>query len=372
MELIGESKKETGNHAYCSYVLQSNNVKFVITAPYLTEYKHPNSKTPYPNFDANKANHFVSRHGNGVYAVGIEVENAEEAFKISTSRGATGILSPTILEAKEGGKVVIAEILIYTENDPQHPQRKSETVMRFIQYDNFDGPFLPGYRAVKDPSPLNYGINSIDHVVGNIFSLEKIVSDLKQWTGMHTFAKFSKEEIQTKWTSLNSEVLSSNNLKVLLPLNESAEGKKESQILEYLKAYNGPGVQHIALKSGNIFATVTAMMKMKEFGFDFIPTPAIYYEDPIIINRIENHLEAEEQKAVKELGILVDLDEEGILLQIFTKPLFDRPTVFVEIIQRKCKGVTIEVPGCGGFGKGNFKALFESIERLQELRGGLI
>jgi len=114
------------------------------------------------------------------------------------------------------------------------------------------------------------------------------------------------------------------------------------------------------------------MKKMKEFGFEFIPTPDTYYEDPIIIDRLENNLEPEERKAVKDLGILVDLDDEGILLQIFTKPLFDRPTVFVEIIQRKCKGVTIEVPGCGGFGKGNFKALFESIERLQDLRGGLI
>jgi len=158
----------------------------------------------------------------------------------------------------------------------------------------------------------------------------------------------------------------------LLPINESAEGKRESQILEYLKAYNGPGVQHIALKSTNIFATVLAMTKMQEFGFEFISIPSTYYEDPMIIDRLENHLEPEERKTVKELGILVDLDEEGILLQIFTKPLFDRPTVFVEIIQRKCRGVTIEIPGCGGFGKGNFKSLFESVERLQELRGGLI
>jgi len=199
-----------------------------------------------------------------------------------------------------------------------------------------------------------------------------VISDLKDWTGMHSFAKFTKEEIQTKYTSLNSEVLSNNDSRLLLPINESAEGKKESQILEYLKAYNGPGVQHIALKSSNIFATVIEMTKMKEYGFEFISIPSTYYEDPVIIDRLENHLEPDEQKTVKELGILVDLDEEGILLQIFTKPLFDRPTVFVEIIQRKCRGVTIEIPGCGGFGKGNFKSLFESVERLQELRGGLI
>jgi len=212
----------------------------------------------------------------------------------------------------------------------------------------------------------------MDHVVGNVFDMNKIIKDLKTWTGMHTFAFFTKEEIQTKWTSLNSEVLSNNTCRVLLPINESAEGKAESQILEFLKAYNGPGVQHIALKSDNIFASVKAISSMKEIGFSFIPTPATYYEDPMIINRMENNLDSKEIEAIKELGILVDLDEEGILLQIFTNPLFDRPTVFIEIIQRKCKGKTIEVPGCGGFGKGNFKALFESIERLQQARGGLI
>jgi len=372
MELVAESKKETGNHQYSSYVLQIREVKFVVTAPYLAEFKHPDNRMPNPKFSAEQANLFFKRHGNGVRAVGVEVKDAVEAYKVTTSRGAKGVVEPTVLEAKEGGRVIFSEILLYDEEDPNAPNKKSDTVMRFIQYDNFKGPFLPGYRAVKDPSPLDYGIKCIDHCVGNIFTLDKIVADLKNWTGMHTFAKFTKEEIQTKWTSLNSEVVSNNDSRLLLPLNESAPGKKESQILEYLKAYNGPGVQHLALKSANIFATVSEMNRMKEFGFEFIPNPSTYYDDPIIIERMQNHLTPEEQKGVKENSILVDLDEEGILLQIFTKPLFDRPTVFFEIIQRKCQGVTIEVPGCGGFGKGNFKALFESIERLQELRGGLI
>jgi 4-hydroxyphenylpyruvate dioxygenase len=373
MEYIGESKKETGNHEYISYVLQTGGIKFVVTAPLLAQFRHPSSKTPHPKYDAEKAMRFFSRHGNGVSAIGIEVQDAAEAYKVATSRGAPGILEPTVVENHgEEGRVVMAEILVYNEEDPKHPEKKSETVFRFIQYDKFDGPFLPGYKRVKDPSPVNYGLYRIDHVVGNVFDMNKIVADIKNWTGMHTFAGFTKEEIQTKWTSLNSEVLSNNDSRVLLPINESAEGKAESQILEYLKAYNGPGVQHIALKSDNVFKTVKSIAAMKEFGFDFIPTPASYYEDPVIIDRLENHLEPAEREAVKELGILVDLDDEGILLQIFTKPLFDRPTVFVEIIQRKCKGVTIEVPGCGGFGKGNFKSLFEAIERLQAERGGLI
>jgi len=374
MELIGISKKETGNHEYSSYVLQRNEVKFIVTAPYLSGFQHPQNKMPNPKYNTEKAVHFFGRHGTGVSAVGVEVADTHEAYKIATSRGAISVLEPLELKASEeegGGRVIIAEILIYNEEDSKHPEKKSETVMRFIQYDNFNGPFIPGYRRVKDPAPLNYGIKRMDHVVGNVFTLEKIISDLKNWTGMHTFSKFTKDQIKTKYTSLNSEVLSSNDSRVLLPINESAEGKAESQILEYLKAYNGPGVQHIALKSDNVFATVRSIGAMKEFAFDFIPTPSSYYEDPVIKERMEG-LTPEEQKEVKELGILIDLDDEGILLQIFTKPLFDRPTVFVEIIQRKCKGVTIEIPGCGGFGNGNFKSLFEAIERLQADRGGLI
>jgi len=171
---------------------------------------------------------------------------------------------------------------------------------------------------------------------------------------------------------LNSEVISSNNERVLLPINESAPGKKESQITEYLKAYNGPGVQHLALKSSNILATVKAMREHSDVGFEFIPTPAVYYQNPEIVKIMKENLTTEEADAIMELSILIDKDEEGLLLQIFTKPLFDRPTLFVEIIQRKCAGETIEIPGCGGFGRGNFKALFESIERMQAERGGLL
>jgi len=166
--------------------------------------------------------------------------------------------------------------------------------------------------------------------------------------------------------------LASDNERVLFPINESAPGKKESQITEYLKAYNGPGVQHIAMKTNNVLATVKVMHENSDCGFEFMNTPRSYYQSPEIASMMKENLTEEEADAVIELGILIDKDDEGILLQIFTKPLFDRATVFVEIIQRKCMGETIDIPGCGGFGKGNFKALFEAIERLQEARGGLL
>jgi len=233
---------------------------------------------------------------------------------------------------------------------------------------NYNGPFLPGYNQVKDLHPLDYGVQRLDHCVGNVWDLEKTVADAKKWLGFHTFSKFTKEQIQTPWTALNSEVLSNNNSRVLLPINEHAESKKESQIIEYLKAYNGPGVQHLALKTPNILTAVKTMKDNSEVGFQFMNTPKSYYQDPKVIKAMKDHLTPEEADAVMELGILVDMDGEGVLLQIFTLPLFDRPTIFIEIIQRKCMGETLDLPGCGGFGNGNFKALFEAIERLQAMR----
>jgi len=373
MELIAESRNETGNQLYASYVLQTNQVKYVVTAPYNGAYPHSNSKPPNPKFDVERHKKFFERHGTGVSALGIEVKDAAEAYRITTSNGAKGVLEPTVIEAAGvKGKVIIAEIDMYSDLTSTNELHKGYTVLRFVQYDGYDGPYLPGYRAVKDPKPLNYGIQRMDHVVGNVWDMEKTVENLRKWTGFHTFAKFTKEDVQTPWTSLNSEVLASNNERVLFPINEPAPGKKESQITEYLKAYNGPGVQHIALKTNNVGHTVKAMKDASEFGFEFMNTPKSFYEDPAIFQIMKDNLTEEECDAVIDLGILIDKDDEGILLQIFTKPLFDRPTIFVEIIQRKCAGETVDVPGCGGFGKGNFKALFQAIERLQEARGNLV
>jgi 4-hydroxyphenylpyruvate dioxygenase len=372
MELVAQSLNETGNYTYASYVLKTHDVKIIVTAPYLSQSKRPEDHPPNPKYDPERARRFFNRHGLGVSACGVEVVDAAEAYNITTQNGAKGILEPTVLLDNNGGKVVIAEIDLYSDLTSDDPLHASETVIRFIQYSNFQGHFLPGYRPVEDPRPLDYGIIRIDHVVGNVFNMDNVVNQLKKWIGFHTFAKFSKEEIQTPWTSLNSEVLASNNERVLFPINESAPGKKESQITEYLKAYNGPGVQHIAMKTNNVLAAVKVMSENSDCGFEFMKTPLQYYHSPEIAKMMKENLTEEEADAVIELGILIDKDDEGILLQIFTKPLFDRATVFIEIIQRKCMGETIDIPGCGGFGKGNFKAPFEAIERLQEARGGLL
>jgi len=371
MTLVAESKKETGNHSYSSYVLKEGDIKFIITAPYLSEFVHPADKKPNPTYDAARAKRFFQRHGSGVSAVGVVVDDVRAAYQSAVEKGAKSVLAPTEVKA-EKGSVVFAELEVYGDDTTGNPLHLSETVLRLVQYIDFEGPWLPGYRAVEDKHPLDYGLIRMDHVVGNVYDMNKICADIKKWTGFYTFGGFTKEQIQTPWTSLNSEVLSSNNNRVLMPINETAEGKKESQIMEYLKAYNGPGVQHIAIKSSNIFRSVSTMRQNSHVGFEFIPTPKSYYEDPVIIERMANNLTKEEIEGVLANDILVDLDDEGVLLQIFTKPLFDRPTVFVEIIQRKCMGKTIEVPGCGGFGTGNFKSLFEAIERMQAARGGLL
>eukprot|EP01113_Clastostelium_recurvatum_P050360 TRINITY_DN950_c0_g1_i2.p2 TRINITY_DN950_c0_g1~~TRINITY_DN950_c0_g1_i2.p2 ORF type:complete len:445 (+),score=111.19 TRINITY_DN950_c0_g1_i2:76-1335(+) len=367
MAYIGESRHETGNHMYCSYVLRTNDIKYIFTAPYLTQMQTAETKTPYPKYDPERAKKFILRHGNGVSAVGVEVADAAEAYRIATANGAPGILPPTVLE-ENGGRVVISEIEFYGDRTSSDPLHQTETVLRFISYEGYNGPFIPGYQAVQDPTPLDYGVEKMDHCVGNVWTMETCIANLKKWIGFHTFSKFTKEQIQTPWTALNSEVLSSNNQRVLLPINEHAESKKESQILEYLKAYNGPGVQHLALKTPNILKAVKLMKDNSDVGFSFMNTPRSYYEDEKVARAMKKHLTEAEADAVMELGILVDLDGEGLLLQIFTLPLFDRPTIFIEIIQRKCMGETLDIPGCGGFGNGNFKALFEAIERLQAMR----
>eukprot|EP01129_Flabellula_baltica_P000154 TRINITY_DN1019_c0_g1_i1.p1 TRINITY_DN1019_c0_g1~~TRINITY_DN1019_c0_g1_i1.p1 ORF type:complete len:430 (+),score=120.52 TRINITY_DN1019_c0_g1_i1:62-1291(+) len=360
-QLTAVSKHETGNHAYASYVLESANVKWVVTAPYLSEFEHPVNDTPLPDFDGKLITDFVVKHGNGVGVIGILVDDAAEAYRSAVERGATGAREPTELSRDgEEGSVVISEIVMY-----------GSTRIRFYQSKGFKGPFLPGYQQAEDSRKFDYGLYRMDHVVGNVYDLEEQVAKVKSWLGFHTFAKFTKEDIQTEYTSLNSEVLSNDLETVLLPINEPAKKKKESQITEYLKANNGPGVQHIAIFTPSILETVK-MMREAAVGFEFIPTPSTYYDDEKVKEIIGEHLTPEAAEELKEYGILADEDDEGVLLQIFTKPLFDRPTIFVEIIQRLCHGEVVDKPGCGGFGKGNFRALFESIERLQAERDMLL
>jgi len=304
-----------------------------------------------------------------VAVIGVKVSNATEAYEKSTGKGepdadtyAKGRTPPTTLK-DENGTVVISEIFIY-----------GDTILRFVEYiEGYTGLFLPLYQAVTDPSPLDYGIQRMDHVVGNVPELDTVVENFKKWFGFHVFAFFTKEDIQTEYTSLNSTVMSNNYDTVLLPLNEPAKKKRESQITEYLKANNGPGVQHIAMFTPEILSSIKEISDSSHIGgFELIPTPPEYYNDPDVQSIMKEHLTDEAIQLVKKYGILVDRDTEGVLLQIFTKPLFDRPTLFCEIIQRICHGEVVDKPGCGGFGKGNFRALFESIERMQAQRHMLL
>jgi len=324
---------------------------------------------PHPNFNGEVIKNWVGKHGNGVGAIGLKVSNATEAYEKSTGKGqpdpenwAKGRTPPSVVKSDKGS-VIVSEIFIY-----------GETILRFVEYcDGYDGPFLPGYESYQDPSPLDYGIQRMDHVVGNVPELEPVVENIKKWLGFHVFAFFTKEDIQTEWTSLNSTVMANNYDTVLLPINEPAKKKRESQITEYLKANNGPGVQHIAMFTPEILSTIQEIKNSGHIGgFELIPTPKEYYDDEDVKSIMNEHLTEDAIKMVQEFGILADRDTEGVLLQIFTKPVFDRPTLFVEIIQRICHGEVVDKPGCGGFGKGNFRALFQSIERLQAARDMLL
>jgi len=340
----------------------------VILSPYLSEFVHPEQKFPHPNWNANYVRDWVGKHGNGVAVIGLKVGNAKEAYERSTGVGerdpseyAKGRTPPTELK-DEHGSMIVAEVFLY-----------ADTIVRFIEYKDYKGPYLPGYQPVDDPNPFSYGIQRMDHVVGNVPELDPMVEKIQKWFGFHVFAGFTKEDIATEWTSLNSKVMANNYETVLLPLNEPAKKKRESQITEYLKAYNGPGVQHIAMFTPEILSTIQEMVAAStQGGIELIPANEEYYNDKDVQDIMKEHLTADAIELVKKYGILVDRDAEGVLLQIFTKPLFDRPTLFCEIIQRICHGEVVDKPGCGGFGKGNFRALFQSIERMQAARGMLL
>jgi len=226
MQLIARSMHETRNHRYASFVLQSHDVKWVVVSPYLSEFEHPVQGQPHPNFDGEYMKNWVAKHGNGVAVIGVKVGNATEAYEKATGKGepdpenwAKGRTPPTVLKG-EKGSVVVSEIFIY-----------GDTILRFMEYqDGYAETFLPGYESVKDPSPLNYGIQRMDHVVGNVPELTPVIENIKKWLGFHVFAYFTKEDIQTEWTSLNSTVMSNNYNTVLLPINEPA---KKTRIANY-------------------------------------------------------------------------------------------------------------------------------------------
>ncbi|GAB3532623.1 4-hydroxyphenylpyruvate dioxygenase [Pontibacter brevis] len=330
-KLVAYAGPETGIRDRASYVLVQDKVRFVLTTSLL------------PDSDISR---HVQQHGDGVKVLALWVDDAEKSFYDTVARGAKPAIEPQTLQ-DEHGEVKIAAIHTY-----------GETIHTFVERRNYSGPFMPGYRAKStelEVEPL--GLKYVDHCVGNVElgRMNEWVEFYEKVMGFQLLITFDDKDISTEYTALMSKVVSNGNGYVKFPINEPAKGKKKSQIDEYLEFYRGAGVQHIAIATDDILHTVA---ELRRRGVEFLYVPETYYED--LFERVGQI--DEEMEALKALNILVDRDEEGYLLQIFTKPVEDRPTVFYEIIQRK---------GAKSFGKGNFKALFEAIEREQELRGNL-
>ena len=330
-QLVAYRGPETGTRDRASYLLQQHKVRLVLTSALAPD--HP------------IADH-VNRHGDGVRDIALWVDDARTAFDLAVERGARSVQKPTVLR-DDFGEVVLAGIHTY-----------GDTIHSLVERRNYKGLFLPGFQAVTprySPSPI--GLQYVDHCVGNVElgAMNTWVNFYQEVMGFRNLISFDDKDISTEYSSLMSKVVASGNDRIKFPINEPAQGRKKSQIDEYLDFYRGPGVQHIAIATDNIVETVTAL---RDRGVDFLQVPKAYYDSVLDrVGRIDEDL-----APLKELDILVDRDDEGYLLQIFSKPVQDRPTLFYEIIQRK---------GAKSFGKGNFKALFEAIEREQAARGNL-
>jgi 4-hydroxyphenylpyruvate dioxygenase len=330
-QLLAYRGPETGTRDRASYLLQQNRVRLLLTTAVSPEHEI--------------AAH-VHRHGDGVRDIALWVDDARGAFATAIERGAAPVQQPTVLQ-DDDGEVVIAGIRTY-----------GDTIHSLVERRNYRGTFLPGFQPVASvfaPDPI--GLLHVDHCVGNVElgAMNKWVGFYQDVMGFRNLISFDDKDISTEYSSLMSKVVASGNDRIKFPINEPAAGRKKSQIDEYLEFYRGPGVQHLAIATGDILHTVSAL---RDRGVEFLRVPITYYDTLLErVGKID-----EDMAPLKELGILVDRDDEGYLLQIFTKPVQDRPTVFYEIIQRK---------GARSFGKGNFKALFEAIEREQALRGNL-
>jgi len=322
---------ETGTRDRASYMLEQGNVRLVLTTPL-----RPDSEI---------ATH-VHKHGDGVKDIALWVDDARRAFQLAVERGAKPAYEPKSL-VDEQGEVVIAAIHTY-----------GETIHSLVERKNYKGPFMPGFVPFAGKGGgEGVGLKYIDHCVGNVElgAMNKWVKYYADVLGFTQLISFDDKTISTEYSALMSKVVANGNGRIKFPLNEPAKGKKKSQIDEYLEFYQGPGCQHIAIATDNIIDTVT---RLRDNGVEFLRVPGTYYDT--VIERV-GHID-EDLAPLRDLGILVDRDEEGYLLQIFSKPMEDRPTLFYEIIQRK---------GAKSFGAGNFKALFEALEREQDLRGNL-
>jgi 4-hydroxyphenylpyruvate dioxygenase len=329
---LAYSGPETGDREKVSYAVRQNKLTFVLTTPLRAN---------------NAIADHIYKHGDGVRSLSLRVPDASKAWQETTARGAKSYMEPKRMK-DEQGEVVMSGIHTY-----------GDTIHLFIERKNYQGPFMPGYRAWRNPHfrTNDTGLLYVDHCVGNVGwnQMNPWVRFYEEVMGFRNILSFDDEDISTEYSALMSKVMSSGNGFVKFPINEPAEGKKKSQVEEYLDFYDGEGVQHVAMATDDIVKTVRDLMSR---GVEFLRVPTTYYDD--LLDRVGKI--DEDLAPLKELGILVDRDNEGYLLQLFSKPVEDRPTLFFEIIQRK---------GAKSFGKGNFKALFEAIEREQDARGNL-
>ncbi len=327
-KIVAYSGLETGNREKVSYVLVQKNMRFVVSGALSSD---------------NRIAEFVKTHGDGVKDVALLVDDVDKAYSEAVKRGAVAIAPPEELTDEDG---TLKKAVIGTYGD---------TIHTLVERKNYKGTFMPGFQKIEFNIPFEEsGLIAVDHVVGNVEKMEEWVSYYENVMGFKQMIHFDDDDISTEYSALMSKVMT-NGSRIKFPINEPADGKRKSQIQEYLEFYNGAGVQHLALLTSDIVKTIEVL---RANGVEFLDTPDTYYDELTArVGKID-----EEIDKLKELKILVDRDEEGYLLQIFTKPIVDRPTLFIEIIQRK---------GSRGFGEGNFKALFESIEREQERRGNL-
>jgi 4-hydroxyphenylpyruvate dioxygenase len=335
-QLVGYRGPETGVRDRASYLLQQGKIRFMLTT----------AIRPDLSPDAKRIAEHVSKHGDGVHDIALWVDDARDAFAKAVERGATPDREPAVLN-DDDGEIVTASFKIY-----------GETVHSLVERKNYRGLFMPGFVSVSPYyAPADVGLRYVDHCVGNVElgKMNEWVEFYAHVMGFRNLLTFDDKTISTEYSSLMSKVMANGNDRIKFPINEPAKGKKKSQIDEYLDSYEGPGVQHMALATDDIIDTVT---KLRDRGVEFLSIPTTYYDDlQQRVGRID-----EPVGELAKLGILIDRDPDGYLLQIFTKPVEDRPTVFYEIIQRK---------GAKSFGAGNFKALFEAIEREQARRGNL-
>ncbi|MBC8044350.1 MAG: 4-hydroxyphenylpyruvate dioxygenase [Rhizobacter sp.] len=330
-DLVAYSGPETGQRDRATYLLQQGKIRLALTTSISS--------------DTEIAEH-IHKHGDGVHDVAFETADAKSLYESALAGGAHSVQEPTVLK-DDDGEVIKASVKTY-----------GDTIHSFIERKNFKGLFLPHFAKRSSPNRLgNAGLRAVDHIVGNVDwnRMDAVCKFYEQAFGFRQFQSFDDADISTEYSALRSKVMTSPDERIKLPINEPAEGKKKSQIEEYLKFYHGEGVQHIALITADILSTVR---EMRSRGAEFISVPASYYET--LGERIKGLKESVSE--LKSESILVDQDEHGYMLQIFTKPVEDRPTLFYEVIQRR---------GSKSFGKGNFKALFEAIERDQAARGNL-